>query len=163
MHNRCTKPPKKCTIASQQCTLKKSAYICIVRLENKKIEHVIAEEYNIISTDQLLAFLRIDSEAELKALVSDEEFSKIPKWLNDNRTNLFTNEIQPALIDAVRKGNAKAIEIAINLFSPADIKAILNEKETTNSNEQNESIMRLYELSLDVEDENENDSKNEIQ
>ncbi len=132
-------------------------------LENKKIEHVIAEEYNIISIDQLLAFLRIDSEAELKALVSDDEFSKIPKWLNDNRTNLFTNEIQPALIDAVRKGNAKAIEIAVNLFSPADIKAILNEKETTNSNEQNESIMRLYELSLDVEDENENDSKNEVQ
>jgi hypothetical protein len=133
-----------------------------VRLENKKIEHIIAEEYNIISIDQLLAFLRIDSEAELKALVSDDEFSKIPKWLNDNRTNLFTNEIQPALIDAVKKGNAKAIEIAVNLFSPADIKAILNAKEKTNSNQQNEAIMRLYELSL-VEDENENDSKNEIQ
>jgi hypothetical protein len=133
-----------------------------VRLENKNIEHIIAEEYNIISIDQLLAFLRVDSEAELKALVSEEEFAKIPKWLNDNRTNLFTNEIQPALIDAVRKGNAKAIEIAVNLFAPADIKEILNEKEATNNNEQNEAIMRLYELSLGVEDEDENDSKNEV-
>jgi hypothetical protein len=132
-----------------------------VGLENKKIEHIIAEEYNIISIDQLLAFLRVDSELDLKALVSDEEFSKIPKWLNDNRVNLFTTKIQPALIDAVRKGNAKAIEIAVNLFAPADIKAILDAKETNNNNEQNEAILRLYELSLDIEDEN--DLKNEVQ